>query len=43
MHIPPNVSKEKLVSDVADHVAIVDALKKKNLPEMLRKISMGLV
>ena len=43
MHIPPNVSKEKLVSDVAEHIAIVEALKKKNFPEMLKRLSMGLV
>jgi len=43
MRTPTNVGKEKLVSDVADHVAIVEALKKKNLPEMLKRLSMGLV
>lgn len=43
MQIPPNFDKEKLLSDVADHVAIVDALKKKNLPKMLKLLSKGLV
>ena len=43
MHISPNVDKEKLVSDVTDHIAIVEALKKKNLPEMLKLLSKGLV
>jgi DNA-binding GntR family transcriptional regulator len=42
-HIPPNVSKEKLVSDVTDHLAIVEALKKKSFPEMLRLLAKGLV
>jgi DNA-binding GntR family transcriptional regulator len=42
-NVPANVTKEKLISDVADHVAIVEALKEKNLPEMLRLLSKGLV
>jgi DNA-binding GntR family transcriptional regulator len=42
MHMPPNVTKEQLIADVADHVAIVEALKKKNLSEMLRLLTIGI-
>jgi len=42
MHMPPTITKEQLISEVAGHVAIVEALKKKNLPEMLNLLTCGL-
>jgi DNA-binding GntR family transcriptional regulator len=43
MHVSPNVSREKLISIAKDHIAIVEALKSKNLSRMIKLLSAGLV
>jgi hypothetical protein len=43
MHVSPNVSREKLISIAKDHIAIVEALKNKNLSRMVKLLSAGLV
>ncbi|HBG26087.1 MAG: hypothetical protein A2Y10_00405 [Planctomycetes bacterium GWF2_41_51] len=41
-NITSDVNRDKLISDVKDHIVIVDALKSKNLPKMLKLLSSGL-